>query len=127
MGWDSHNAKHYKDNGKIDIVAEVSEQFNWESETNVYKVLKASAVGSHVYLAVERVGKQDSEKKVFAVVALTSIKMKDYFNFSEKIMDETVGPCYYDCPKSILKLLTPIDGEWANNWRKKCWDNANRR
>lgn len=127
MGWDSRNATRYKSNGKIDIIAEVSKQLNWESETHIYSVLKSCAIGSKVYLAVEKFSKQDNKKDVFAVVALTHIDMKDYFNFSEKIMDETVGPNYYECPKSILKLLTPIDSEWANEWRKKCWGNANKR
>ena len=31
-----------------------------------------------------------------------------------------MGPCYYDCPKSILDLLSPTNNEYANNWRAKC-------
>ena len=35
-------------------------------------------------------------------------------------MDETCGPYQYDCPESILKLLTPTESKWANEWRAKC-------
>ena len=61
-----------------------------------------------------------NERQVFGVVFLTSTDSKDYYNFSYKDMDESMGPCYYDCPKGILDLLTPTDSEWANNWRAKC-------
>ena len=37
-----------------------------------------------------------------------------------KDMDETMLPFYYDCPESILKLLTPTDNKNANIWREKC-------
>jgi hypothetical protein len=128
MGWDSHSATHYTNKGRIDIVKEVSEQYNWEAEKANFKVLKACAVGCQVYLAVEKIMKETNEKSVFGVVVLTSTKMNDdHFNFSEKSIDETMGPNYYKCPKSILKLLTPTDSEWANNWRTKCWNNANKK
>ena len=128
MGWDSYNAKHYTNRGRIDIVKEVSEKYNWDSGKASYKVLKACAVGCQVYLAVEMIVKETNGKSVFAVVVLTSTKMNDdYFNFSEKSMDETMHPYYYKCPKSILKLLTPTDNENANTWRTKCWNNANKK
>ena len=31
-------------------------------------------------------------------------------------------PYHYECPKSILKLLTPTDNELANEWREKCYE-----
>lgn len=116
MGWTSYNANFYKKNGKVDIVAEVENYFN---ENEGYKVLKSSAVGRVVYSAVERF--KDEEKIVFASIFLTSVDNGDYYNFSYKDMDETVGPCYYDCPASILKLLTPTESEYANEWREACW------
>ncbi|MDO5332206.1 MAG: hypothetical protein Q4E99_05950, partial [Bacillota bacterium] len=36
------------------------------------------------------------------------------------------GPYCYDCPKAILKLLTPTDSEWANEWRRKCFEKHNK-
>ena len=133
MGWTSYHATHYK-NGKIDRKGECDAYFMEGLNRGHYDVLKSSMVGSVYYAAVKplkKYSKDDAgneiivdiptnEQQVFGVVFLTSTDCKDYHNFSYKEMDETVGPCYYDCPKGILDLLTPIDSEWANNWRAKC-------
>ena len=133
MGWTSYHATHYK-NGKIDRKAECDAYFMEGLNRGYYDVLKSSMVGSTYYAAVKplkRYGKDVggneiivdipiNEQQVFGVVFLTSTDSKDYYNFSYKDMDETVGPCYYDCPKGILNLLSPTDSEWANNWRAKC-------
>lgn len=127
MGWISYQATHYK-NGKIDRVAEVESQLVWgENAVSDYKVLKTCAVGSVIYSAVERVHKETKEKQVFATIFLTSTNMKDYYNFSYKDMDETCGPCESKCPISILKLLTPTEYEWANQWRERCYEYHNSR
>lgn len=52
------------------------------------------------------------------MVMLTSTR--NGTEFAYKDMDETCGPCAYDCPESILKLLSPTDSQWANEWREKC-------
>ena len=141
MGWTSYHATHYKWVGKgikrsyvVDRKAECDAYFMEGLNRGYYDVLKSSMVGSTYYAAVKplkKYGKDDNgneivvdipinEQRVFGIVFLTSTDSKDYFNFSYKEMDETVGPCYYDCPKGILDLLTPTDSEWANNWRAKC-------
>ena len=56
---------------------------------------------------------------VWAAVFLTSTKGND---FSYKNMDETENPFYYDCPKSILELLSATDNELAMTWRKRCYE-----
>lgn len=117
MGWTSYHATHYK-NGRIDRKAEIDAMWNDDS-SGKFAVLKSSMKGSTYYGAI----KQKNTEKVFAVVFLTSTDMKDYFNFSYKDMDETCGPYYYDCPKGILDLLTPTDSEYANAWRKRCYEN----
>lgn len=134
MGWTSQRATHYK-KGKIDRKAECDAYFMEGLNRGYYDILKSSMVGSVYYAAVKplkKYGDKDedgervivdiptNEQQVFGAVFLTSTDSKDYFNFSYKDMDETVGPCYYDCPKGILDLLTPTDSEWANNWRAKC-------
>jgi hypothetical protein len=121
MGWTSYNATNYK-NGKIDRVKEVEDQLKWgEDCPNKYTVLKSALVGSTVYSAIERTHKETGERQVFATIFLTSTNMKDYYNFSYKDMDETCGPNESKCPLSILKLLTPINQEWANSWRERCY------
>lgn len=95
-----------------------------------YKVLKSTIRGSVYYAAVKDmvryVGRDGNGKSVYepiedgsiwAAVFLTSVKGREFYY---KDMDETCGPCYYDCPKSILSLLSETDSEWANEWGKKC-------
>ena len=133
MGWTSYHATHYK-NGKVDRKAECDAYFMEGLNRGFYDVLKSSMVGSVYYAAVKPLkhyGKDENgnetildipmdEQRVWGVVMLTSTDSKDYFNFSYKDMSESCGPCYYDCPKGILDLLSPTDSEWANNWRAKC-------
>lgn len=68
---------------------------------------------------------------VYCAVYLLSWS-KGYNNFSYKPMVEFVGPCESECPERILKLLSPLNNEidpngWAEEWRKRCWDNINNR
>lgn len=137
MGWTSYRATHYKWIGKGTkrsyVVDRKSECDNMLNDNMVdrdnkiigkFEVLKSSMVGSVYYAAVKRTHfateTTPEYSKVFAAIFLTSTSSKDYFNFSYKDMDESVGPYYYDCPKGILDLLTPTDNELANNWRMKC-------
>lgn len=111
MGWTSYHATYYDNRGRIDRKKELDSYFKPD---NGWRVLKSSMVGSVYYAAVQ------TEDCVFAAVFLTSTDMKDYFNFSYKDMDETMHPYYYDCPKSILNLLSPTENKSANEWRQNC-------
>lgn len=134
MGWTSMNATYYK-NGRVDRKAECDKIFNddmvsWGDDHRVigkYEVLKSSMVGSTYYAAVKKTKfATETEPElsyVFGAICLTSTNMKDYHNFAYKDMDETCGPGYCDCPKGILDLLSPTDNEWANEWRKACYEN----
>lgn len=48
-------------------------------------------------------------------------------NFSYKDMDETMIPCYYDCPESILKLLSDTNNENALEYRRLCREKRRKR
>lgn len=56
---------------------------------------------------------------------------RDYYNFSYKDMTEFSGPGEIECPKRIMKLLTPLNDEsdpngYARKWRQdvqEFWDN----
>ena len=137
MGWTEYHATHYK-NGKVDRRAECDAYFLEGLNRGFYDVLKSSMVGSTYYAAVKPLKKSngqdengeyiyidipENEQMVFGVVFLTSTNMREYFNFAYKDMDESVGPNECDCPKGILDLLTPTESEWANEWRKKCYEN----
>lgn len=89
-----------------------------------FEVLKSYMVGSTYYAAIKRTKfatETEAENVcIFAVIVLTSVDNKEWFNFSYKDMDETMGPYQYNCPKSILDLLSPTDNEYAIEWRKRC-------
>lgn len=122
MGWLEYRAEHYK-NGKVDRKAEMDSKYNWEDESRKVEVLKSSMVGSTYYAAVRSFNKKNGFECVTAAICLTSTNNKDYFNFAYKGMDESMGPYRYDCPKGILDLLTPTENEYANEWRKACYEN----
>lgn len=140
MGWTSYHATHYK-NGKVDRKAECDAYFMEGSSAGFCRVVKSAVVGTVYYAAVEnlkRYGKKqpdgtqpiedipEAERFVWAAVFLTSVDNKDYHNFSYKDMSEDMGPCECRCPESVLKLLSPTDSQWANEWRERCRENAKR-
>lgn len=141
MGWTSYHATHYK-NGKIDKKAECDSYFASEFGSGYYEVVKSAMVGSVYYAAIKELkryaGKNENgesvynpiprnEQRTFAAVFLTSINMRDYFNFSYKDMDETVGPYEANCPKGILNALSPTDNEFALAWRARCFANIDKK
>ena len=129
MGWTSEHVEPVLKNGKmtIDRKAACDKLFRSESsgESSKYEVLKSAMVGSTYYAALKRTifatNTEPERTTVFAVVCLTKIDMKDYFNFSYKEMSENCGPAECNCPASILKLLSPTDSDWAKEWREECW------
>lgn len=141
MGWTSYHASHYK-NGKVDRKAECDAYFLEGLNTRWYRIVKSTLVGSVYYAAVETLKKFGAkqpdgtlevkdipaeERRVWGAVFLTSVNSCDYYNFSYKDMSEDMGPGQADCPESILKLLSPTDNEWANEWRERCRQNAARK
>lgn len=127
MGWTSYHAEFYK-NGTVDRKKEIDKLWT-QAERKKYpelNVLKSRMIGSTYYAAIEEKEK-GVVKNVFAVVVLTSVNMKDYFNFSYKEMSESAGPYRYDCPKGILDLLTYTDDEYAIRWRNKCRENIQKK
>ena len=123
MGWTSYHAKYYKPNGEVDRKAEMDHLYTWEDNVHKVSVVKSRMVGSTYYAAIKVEG--DGDTKIIGAVALTCGKDRrdPYFNFGYKGMEETSGPYAYDCPKSILDLLTPTDNEHALEWRRKCSEN----
>ena len=128
MGWTSYHATHYK-NGKVNRKAECDAYFTEGLNEGFYRLEKSTMIGSVYYAAVTGLKRYNEgqkedvpkdEQHTFGVVFLTSVDSKDYYNFSYKDMDETCGPFCYDCPESILKLLSPTTSEFAQKWRDGC-------
>jgi len=120
MGWTfSHMEK-----------GQVGEHFRkaltWETDTSSNVLIKGGLKAFKAYYgAIETTIKATGEKRIWAYVGAVKWAPHDYNNFGLKDMDETCGPYYFDCPKSILNLLTPTDNEHAKDWRKTCWEKIN--
>lgn len=114
MGWTTY----FVPDAKIDRLAECRKVFGREPS---WASIVKDALVEDVYYAAMRSTKTG---KVWALVALTDV---ENHGFGYKDMDETVGPCCYDCPTAILKLLSPTDNEYAKTWRAKCYANTNKR
>lgn len=134
MGTTGQHAIYYLPNGKVDIKKECDAYFLEGLNSGYYQVIESSLHGNIYYAAVKRLAEYrkwdndeyvkvhlpEKEQVVFGVVVKTWINSRDHFNFYYKVIDETMGPCYYDCPKKILNALSPTDNEFALAWREKC-------
>lgn len=143
MGWTGTTAIFYKyKNGRQTVDTKAECDALWSQDHSRFKVLKSAMVGSTYYAAIQICKKwkegaerspenlvdiPEEEREVFGEVILTSVNMKDFFNFSYKDIPETMGPCEDHCPMSIIKLLTPTTSEWANQWRDRCREYAKSR
>ena len=143
MGWTGYTPTHFDSRGNINRKAECDSYFIGGMNTGYYNLIASRMVGSVYYAAVQplqraardengRVRKDgnghtmaemipENERVTTAVVFLTQVE-KGMFYYKD--MSETMGPCYYDCPESILKKLSPTDNEYANEWREQCWQNV---
>lgn len=114
MGW----VTYYVPENEIDRLAECRKIFG--REPSWATIIKDALVGEVYYAAM----RSTRTGKVWALVVLTNV---ENYEFGYKDMDETVGPCYYDCPNSILNLLSPTDSDYAKEWRAKCRANKHKR
>lgn len=118
MGWSSVEV-FYLDfkNGKYDRKAYLDKEWNTHTNEASWEVLKSSMVGSTYYAAIKHTIFATGEVMVFADITITSIENNQFWY---KDMSESMGPYKYDCPVSILNLLSPTDNEYALQWRENC-------
>lgn len=121
MGWTSTNI--YTSGSKLTVKDKkefLDRTYTFREETRSMRVIKSQFVGSTYYAAVEatRYNLGHEYKEVFAIVTLTQTDNNDYFNFSYKDMSEDMHPYNYDCPMSIINLLTDTTCECALAWRE---------
>ncbi len=70
------------------------------------------------YVALEH----DKTHEVTAFVTLWKFN-KSSGELSTKVMNETEGPNERKATMKLLKMLTPTDSKYANEWRIECWKN----
>lgn len=123
MGW---TCTHKPKGQKITDFFVSHGTLRWSNDSPwVYTILDGALVKlSEFYAAVEKVHKETGERQVWAAVIMVKMFKEDRsgYNICYKDMDETVGPYISNCPERILKLLSPTENEYANSWRKCCWE-----
>ena len=120
MGWTSFSTTYCERNrrGNVDKAATMTHEL--ESWGGI-RVVKA-AMGGGNYYAVVRDMRLDRH---LVVVCLTRVQGGEFYY---KEMTDTMGPCYHDCPKSVLDAadeLCPCDEKYdpdgyARKWRTRC-------
>lgn len=113
MGWTTMYVGWTNESNKALMTKEIE-------RSGQIKVQKASVVNGVYYGALQMV---NDPTHVWAMVCLMR-RSERFGEFSYKDIDETCGPVESKCPACILKLLTPTDSDWANEWRARCWDYA---
>ena len=114
MGWTGYQPTHFKKGGIVDRKAECDAYFMEGLNRGNFQVLKSSIKGSVYYAAVKDMvryaGEDEKEHSIYVpiddgkvrgYVFLTSVKDGMFYY---KDISEDMGPGYYDCPESILKL-----------------------
>lgn len=79
------------------------------------RVIASRVIGSRLwFLAEHRAGAHAGRKWI----GLTLIECR-HGSAAIKSMDESCGPCYYDCPLSFLERADAPVGPYAGPWRDK--------
>jgi hypothetical protein len=106
MGWTG--IPDFKGDPKDEVLNELKGQ---DLET---MILESANRGKEYYAAL----KIKSKNEIIGVVILTEFKHGELLI---KVMDESMGPYYFNCPKNVLQVLTPTKHESAKEWRSKCY------
>jgi hypothetical protein len=100
-------------------VAHMMSKFTYEDDSCRQQPLDGARAGNTVYLAVRSTDKKTGRSFVFAAVILISNTKKDGFGYKDQT--EIMGPCQYDCPQRIMRLLSPLAElprvGYAADWR----------
>lgn len=107
MGWLFSCNPNFK---KSDQIAEFRQPSYWNEGV---KLLADRVVGNHYWAAIQLPA---GRKVVF--LALLQSGGKD-MGWGYKDMTEDSGPCYYDCPLSLLKMTDEPTEGYAVEWRQK--------
>lgn len=107
MGW----SFSYVDVGRDAHIASLTSQSAFSTG---YTHLEHRVVGNCIWhlLRIEATGR--------IMISLTLIAKERDGGWGEKGMSEDAGPCYYNCPLSLLNKASPApEGSYAVAWREK--------
>lgn len=106
MGWTGSYLPSVKTRQQL-FEAEVRNNF-------IGQVIDYAVKGSVIYVAV----RDKRSDKIEACVVLTEKRGEWWYM---KYMGEEMGPCESQCPLRILRLLSPTESKYANDWRARCY------
>ena len=127
MGWTYGNKPN-------DVMVWVREQYAVTDEANqiTQRCVDAAMVNMReIYAAVEQKDKYGITTVSAGVIRIQFLREgQDGLNYPQmgySFQSENAGPNEINCPERILKLLTPTESAWANEWRQKCRNTLERR
>ena len=95
-----------------DIVSDIVNQYTSERFSIIDR--KATNFGRHLWILIQ-------PKQGPSFVCL--FKLSSYRgDWGYKPIDESMGPCYHDCPVSLLDKADPATTEYAIRWRERVRD-----
>jgi hypothetical protein len=104
-----------------DPVAHLVRKFTCEDDQWCQQPLDGTRAGNTVYLAIRSTEKTTGRSFVFAAVILIRNTKKDGFGYKDQT--ERMGPCEYDCPQRIMRLLSPVadipNPSYTADWRAR--------
>ena len=108
--------------GQMTVRQFLETQFNNEDDHCAMRILDCAVVGQHTaYVAMEWVMKDTGRRQVIGVVfRIERTSSGDGETVCWQDMSESMLPQAFDCPESILGLLTPTDDPSALKWRELC-------
>lgn len=119
MGWSGEGSNYRNIHGMYNkIKAYANDMVKETNDSEIYKwtILDFAIKNNTLYF----VGENKVTKIKMAFVDLFRTSSHELF---VKNLNEEMGPYESNCPKKILKQLTPTDNEIALEWRKRCWNN----
>lgn len=109
MGWDFR-----KGATKQDIIDEFKAPF--EGDTQSSRVVASSLRGRTLWLVEEVTTKDTGARERFITCVL--LQNDPDYGWGSKVLSESSGPGYYDCPVEFLSMAPVKDAEWRANVRR---------
>lgn len=97
-----------------------------ENENGIWEYPEHALKGKCLWKILYHTNKQTGESTKIICLDLIEAQYdknskgkKEFYGYGYKDMDETMGPCYYDCPLSFLEKVPCPNSNYAPAWRKK--------
>ena len=108
---------YYGWNSRNDVVEHLVDSYS--GERNAIKQMKATNFGRHVWMLIQPTEPgYSSQHNGGSYISLFKLSSYDG-EWGYKPISEHMGPCYYDCPKSLLEEADDAPNEYAKQWRNK--------